>query len=258
MSNVSNKSRFHLSPAEIGVIIFTALYMAIWLVASFILKNDEFIFYFVVMCVLIVAAGAVHLRVRLHVGALWGLSAWGLAHMAGGLLPVPASWPIEGEAHVLYNWWIVPEMLKYDQLVHAYGFGLVTWICWQSLRGALAGRGVTAKPTFGLLTLCVAGGMGFGALNEVVEFIATISLPGTNVGGYENTGWDLVANLVGCLLAATAIYASQFVSKPVDSRNRQLRASYCFATCFNRSIAAARICGSACTSKYEERAGQVS
>jgi len=32
------------------------------------------------------------------------------------------------------------------------------------------------------------------------------ALPGTNVGGYENTGWDLVANLVGCLIAATAVF----------------------------------------------------
>ncbi len=44
------------------------------------------------------------------------------------------------------------------------------------------------------------------AVNEVVEFIATITLPGTNVGGYENTGWDLVANLVGCLIAVIAVF----------------------------------------------------
>lgn len=217
MSDVAKKSRFRFSPAEIAVLAFTALYMAIWLVTSFVLQNDEFIFYFLVMCVLIVAVGAVHLRVRLHIGALWGLSMWGLAHMAGGLMPVPTSWPIKGDTFVLYNWWIVPGMLKYDQLVHAYGFGLVTWICWQSLRGAFHSRSLTVKPTLGLLTLCVAGGMGFGAANEVVEFIATLALPGTNVGGYENTGWDLVANLVGCLVAATAIYAGQAVS---DVRKR--------------------------------------
>jgi hypothetical protein len=213
VSNIATKNRFHFSPAEIGVLAFTALYMAVWLVASFILKNDEFVFYFLVMCALIVAVGAVHLHVRLHIGALWGLSLWGLAHMAGGLTPVPASWPIKGDAFVLYNWWIVPGMLKYDQLVHAYGFGLVTWICWQSLRAALASRGVTVKPTFGLLTLCVAAGMGFGAANEVVEFIATLILPGTNVGGYENTGWDLVANLVGCLVVAAVIYVRQSAAR---------------------------------------------
>jgi len=204
MPDSSPKARF--SHAEISVAAFTGLYMMVWLVASFVLKNDEFLFYFIVMCVLIVAVGAVHLRVRLHIGALWGLSLWGLAHMAGGLMPVPESWPIKGDTHVLYNWWLVPGVLKYDQLVHAYGFGLVTWICWMSLRGAFASRGVTVRPSLGLLTLCVAGGMGFGAANEVVEFIATITLPGTNVGGYENTGWDLVANLVGCLIAAVAIF----------------------------------------------------
>jgi hypothetical protein len=76
----------------------------------------------------------------------------------------------------------------------------------------LARRGVIVKPTFGLLTLCVAAGMGFGAVNEVVEFAATLMLPGTNVGGYENTGWDLVANLVGCLAAATMISVRQAIS----------------------------------------------
>lgn len=213
MSDISTKNRLCFSPAEIGVFAFTALYMAVWLVAACILKNDEFVFYLAVMCVLIVAVGVVHLRVRLHVAALWGLSLWGLAHMAGGLMPVPASWPINGDIRVLYSWWIVPGMLKYDQVVHAYGFGLVTWICWQSLRSALASRGVIAKPTFGLLTLCVAAGMGFGAANEVVEFAATLALPGTNVGGYENTGWDLVANLTGCLVAAILIALRQSVAK---------------------------------------------
>jgi hypothetical protein len=48
--------------------------------------------------------------------------------------------------------------------------------------------------------------MGFGALNEVVEFAATLTLEETNVGGYWNTGWDLVANLVGCMAAAVIIF----------------------------------------------------
>ena len=60
-------------------------------------------------------------------------------------------------------------------------------------------------PTFGRLVLCGAAGMGFGALNEVVEFAATLMMPSTNVGGYVNTGWDLVANLAGCVIAAIII-----------------------------------------------------
>ena len=53
--------------------------------------------------------------------------------------------------------------------------------------------------------MCATAGMGFGALNEVIEFFAVMLLPKTNVGDYENTGWDLVANLVGATVAATTI-----------------------------------------------------
>jgi len=195
-----------LTVAEWGAVGFTAAYMGVSLVACVLLGNREFIFYFVVMCILIAAVAVLRRRANLETAALWGLSFWGLAHMAGGLMPLPEAWPIHGETHVLYNGWIVPGLLKYDQLVHAYGFGLVTWICWQALASAFVARGAAARPTFGLLVLCVAGGMGFGAANEVVEFFATITLPGTNVGGYQNTGWDLVANLVGCVMAAIAIF----------------------------------------------------
>ena len=54
--------------------------------------------------------------------------------------------------------------------------------------------------------------MGFGGLNEVIEFFLTLTLPETNIGGYINTGWDLVSNLVGvtaaCCLIASGHHAS--------------------------------------------------
>lgn len=189
------------------ILAFTLAYMAVATVAAARGGSGEFLLYIAVMVVLLVVVAVVHMRVGLTITTLWGLSIWGLAHMAGGLMPVPASWPIEGESHVLYNLWLAPGLLKYDQLIHAYGFGLVTWVCWQGLRGAFAQRGVAASPTLGLLTLCVAAGMGFGATNEVIEFIATLVMPETNVGGYENTGWDLVFNMIGGLIAAGLIRA---------------------------------------------------
>jgi hypothetical protein len=39
--------------------------------------------------------------------------------------------------------------------------------------------------------------VGLGALNELIEFTAALIMAQTNVGGYLNTGWDLVANFVG-------------------------------------------------------------
>jgi hypothetical protein len=197
--------RRRLSPAEWGILAFNVLYLATALIASFVLNNREFLLYVTVTSVLLALGMWAHFNIHFHILALMGLSLWGVAHMAGGLMPVPGTWPIGGATPVLYNLWLVPGLLKFDQLVHAYGFGLVTWICWQGLQRGFANRGVVVTPTFGLLTLCVAGGMGFGAMNEVVEFVATLTLPKTNVGGYENTGWDLVSNLVGGLTAAVLI-----------------------------------------------------
>jgi uncharacterized membrane protein YjdF len=190
-----------------NVLLFSAVYILAAGGYSFARGNGEFIFYIVVMLVLVVALIAVHRRVGLSRGLLWCLSLWGLMHMAGGLLPIPAVWHDEDVSSVLYNLWIIPDWLKYDQFVHAYGFGITTWLCWQAMSARTlneAGRPLEATP--GLMVLCAAAGMGFGAFNEVIEFIATLTLPETNVGGYENTGWDLVFNLIGSAAAAVLLY----------------------------------------------------
>lgn len=166
--------------------------------------NREFFLYLGVMVLLIGAVSAVHQAIGLHILTLWGLSLWGLAHLSGGLVHIPESWPHE-DSLVLYDWWLIPNRLKYDQVIHAYGFGLTTWVCWQGLTRAFLNRGVTVQPTVGLLTLCAAAGMGFGALNEIVEFLAVLTIPDTNVGGYINTGWDLAFNAAGCVMAALVI-----------------------------------------------------
>ena len=35
----------------------------------------------------------------------------------------------------------------------------------------------------------------------MIEFLLTMAHHGAHVGGYENTGWDLVSNLVGAVAA---------------------------------------------------------
>lgn len=196
---------------QVAVILgFTLLYVIAATILAFTLGNSEFILYIVVMAVIMFGLMAVHRRVGLSHSLLWSLSLWGLLHMAGGLVPIPAGWHSPDVGNVLYNLWFIPGHLRYDQAVHAYGFGITTWLCWQALSArVLDEHGAPLRPTPGLMVLCAAAGIGFGALNEVIEFFATLSLPETNVGGYVNTGWDLVANLVGSTTAALSIWFTQ-------------------------------------------------
>lgn len=201
----------------LGVGLFVSSYMVAAVIRAAYARNVEFLFYIVVMVLLILVVLAIHHRIDLSRGLLWALAVWGGLHMAGGLVPLPESWPIDGDMRTLYSWWVIPKQgedatggwLKYDQVTHAYGFGVTTWLCWQGLRGALAGYrrdGCEVQPTLGLMAIVAAAGAGFGALNEIIEFVAT-RITITNVGGYENTSWDLVYNAVGAVVTASLIYA---------------------------------------------------
>lgn len=183
------------------LILFTAAYLvaaAVWIVH---VGNYEFLAYILILLVLAGVVWWVHRRIGLPHGLLWCLSAWGALHMAGGLVLLPPGWPVGDGTSVLYNWHIAGPGFKYDQVVHAFGFGTTTWLYWRGLRSLSPG----VSPTLGALTLCVAAGMGFGALNEVIEFTITLLVPETNVGGYVNTAMDLVYNTLGSVIAAVLI-----------------------------------------------------
>jgi hypothetical protein len=183
-----------------AVIAFTLLYLIAGLNASLTGGNWEFVFYIVVVLGLGLFILSIRRRAGFTPALLWALSFWGLLHVIGGLVPVPSDWPIAGTKRVFYSWWIIPGLLKYDNPVHAYGMAVATWACWQGLRTAAGLR----TPTAGTLAIAALAGIGLGAMNEVVEFIATLFLD-TNVGGYRNTGFDLIYNTVGALIAAFLI-----------------------------------------------------
>lgn len=188
------------------VLKFSIAYLSVALL--FILRggNHEFLLYLAVMTVIILAVIGVYRRAGLSRGVLWGFSIWGIFHMVGGLVPIPDGWHSGDTTGVVYSWRIIPGYLKYDQLVHGIGVGLVTWLCWQALATRVRSHdGSTLRPTLGMLSISATAGMGFGAINEVIEFFAVMLLPKTNVGDYENTGWDLVANLVGSVITAFII-----------------------------------------------------
>jgi len=195
----SASTRAGLTSSEVRALVcFNAAYLLVAIIAAFVRDSGEFLFYIVTLIVIGAVVFYVYRRIHLTKATLWCLSFWGLAHMAGGLVPVPESWPVNGPNAVLYSLWLIPEVLRYDQLLHAYGFGVCTWICWQGIQATTGVR----EATVGRLALATLASIGLGALNEVVEFAATLLFEETNVGGYRNTGWDLVSNLVGALGAA--------------------------------------------------------
>jgi hypothetical protein len=195
----------HRFPTQI--LVFTLVYVAAIGLPAMQSEKPEFVSYLLLMVALITVISIVDRRSHLSRPLLWCLSAWGFVHMAGGLVRIPSCWPYNGPDEVLYSLWLVPDRLKYDQIVHVFGFGTTTWLWWEILRNGIEIRyGHKLIPTFGLVSLCIAGGMGLGAFNEMVEFIATLTLPNTNVGGYENTSWDLVSNQIGSVFAGLVIY----------------------------------------------------
>lgn len=192
----------HVSIVPVALATFAYLLPAAFI--ALITGNAEFVAYIVVVLVIGLGVWTLHRRVGLSQTTLWLLSVWGLLHMLGGLCPAPEGWPVNGTKAVLYSLWIIPGYLKYDHIVHAFGFGTATLACWEAVRGQLR----SPLPRTGILILCLLGGMGLGAVNEIVEFMAVLLIPNTNVGGYENTGWDLVSNLVGSCVAAAVIASS--------------------------------------------------
>jgi len=189
-----------LGAPELAVLAFTLVYVAgfaIWFVVA---GNSEFVWYVVTLVVLIALVGLTLRIAQYPTAMLWALTVWGLAHMAGGGVPV-------GES-VLYAVQLVPiistgelTLLKYDQVVHAYGFGVTAWLLWHLMHLHFP----ALRSTWTILIYPALGAMGLGAINEMIEFAAVLALPETGVGGYYNTALDLVFNALGAVVAMVVI-----------------------------------------------------
>ena len=121
----------------------------------------------------------------------------GAVHLAGGLLPSP-----EQGAPIFYETWLIPGVLKFDQAAHAFISAVVTVAVFQSLGHVIdddrAGPGLRA-----ILAMLVC--WGFGAANELFEFLSALRFTDAYVGGLDNAGWDLAFNVLGGVLAAIGL-----------------------------------------------------
>lgn len=195
--------RSRLSCAERRALQAAALSVAGFCVYGFATGSPSTVGY--VSSVICIGAAIVWLRrAALPSPLAAGLAIAAIATLAGGLINVGQN--------VLFNASIGPysktagtHLLQYDHVAHAYVSFVVAFACWVMLAAPHAGsdnRGV-------LVLLAVVAGLGLGALNEMVEFLATLAHHGGHVGGYWNTGWDLFCNFIGAGAAGLVIARSQ-------------------------------------------------
>lgn len=140
---------------------------------------------------------------------LLGITIWGALHMLGGSLMTSDG--------VLYAYRIYPffdgggdfYVLKMDQFIHAFLYGVVGLMFWHILREVLNIR--THIVVVAIIAIFAAAG--FGIINEIIEFWAAMNIPDNGVGGYENTVLDLIFNLAGAAIAVTCVSLLE-LSKP--------------------------------------------
>lgn len=173
--------------------ICTATYIAVAAMYFASVGNTEFLGYIGAVTVLLLLVACTLHWTCFPDWLLWLLSLLMLLHILGGGLIV--------QGDVLYNYVPFPienptglTFIKVDQIVHAFGSGVAALFVYSYLRRKAA-LGWLATFLITVLAAC-----GVGALNEVIEFMATMSVPDVNVGGYYNTAVDLVVNLVGAIV----------------------------------------------------------
>lgn len=190
------------SKSQLAILAFTAVYTAVF--AAFFVGNSnaEFIAYVGVIVFIFALLYSTLDKTRIPTSILAGISLWGLLHMLGG--------SVQTADGVLYAWKIYPlfdgggefYILKFDQAVHAYLYAVVALLFLHLLRNYFANKHSQILIGF----IAIMASLGVSAVNEMIEFIAVLTVPDNGVGGYYNTVLDIVFNFAGSLLAVLGFY----------------------------------------------------
>ena len=152
--------------------------------------NYEFVAYALTIAVVVAGLYLTLPATKFPTYIIAGVTLWGLLHMLGG--------SVQTADGVLYAYKIVPifdgggefYILKYDQVVHAFLYGVVGLMFLHLLENVVKIQTHSVFITF----VAIFAAAGFSIINEIVEFMAVVLLPETGVGGYHNTVLDLVFN----------------------------------------------------------------
>ncbi len=190
-----------LTKHQWSIALFNLIYLIAFTIYYISIKNYEFLWYIFVVFFFFILILLTLEKSKFDNIILWGLSIWALLHMCGGGLIV--------NNDVLYNLKLIhffnigtTFVLKFDQFVHMFGFAVTVLVAYHLLKPYLNEK----TNWYVVYPLIVLISMGAGALNEIVEFIATVSFSNVNVGGYYNTALDMIFNTIGAIIAIFFIY----------------------------------------------------
>ena len=179
------------------LLVFTVSYVAAFTVNAFLHRNLEFIYYTILMVGFIYLALFLDRFVHYSYTILFGLSIVGLLHLAGGNLYI-------GEIR-LYDFYFIPGILRYDNVVHTFGTFVTTLLLYGLMADYIASPVRPRYPVLALLLVLMA--LGVGTVNEIVEFFAVVFLDAQEqVGGYFNNSLDIIFNTLGSVLATPALF----------------------------------------------------
>ena len=193
------------------VLFFNTLYILSFTVYYLSIKSFEFVLYVGVLVLFFILIFLTLHKSKFSPGLLWALSIWGILHMAGGSVKIGGD--------VLYRFVFYPfyvngpdAILKFDQVLHFYGFAVTTFVAYHLLKPYLSSI-TNYKVVYVMLILI---GTGAGVINEIVEFTATLFAE-TGVGGYLNTSLDLISNTLGAVTAVAIIHFNRKRKKAVQN-----------------------------------------
>jgi len=184
-----------LKKGQLPILVVNVVSLAVFTVTVVSRGSYGLLSYVALIVVVLLVILATDKKIMYPNGLLWGLTLWAVLHMLGGGVLI-------GDT-TLYATIVIPlsrtyPILRYDQFVHIIGFGIATLLMHHLLKPSLKPDPTRWKALYVVVGMA---GMGVGALNELIEFAATQLAPKTGVGGYMNTCLDLVANMVGAILA---------------------------------------------------------
>lgn len=158
-----------------------------------IATDSPFVWYYVPITAVVTGVlFGLHRSFRFSIGVIWGLVMVGIGNLAGGVLMV-------GD-EPLYQLVVLGD-IRYDKPFHALATGVAGWASYE-LISAWGTRRRSHGQAFGAVLMAC----GAGSLVEIVEFIGSRIFESTSVGDYDNNMLDLVANLVGALVAVLVVH----------------------------------------------------